>query len=66
MKNGKGSSAHHPTMTGAAAVPSYVIDASSSGVYPADFEESVKEARKRWVAILTWRGLLPADKTAQV
>ena len=47
-------------------VPSYVVDASSSGVYPADYEELVKQARKRWVAVLTWRGLLSADKAAQV
>ena len=53
-------------MTGAAMVPSYVVDASSSGVYPADYEELVKQARKRWVAVLTWRGLLSADKAAQV
>jgi len=53
-------------MTGAAVVPPYVIDASSTGVYPADYEELVKQARKRWVAVLTWRGLLSADKAAQV
>ena len=28
------------------AVPPYVIDASSTGVYPADYEELVKQARK--------------------
>lgn len=59
--NGNEGPETHSSMRTTANVPSYVIDAMSSGVNSADFDETVKQARRRWIAVLAWRGMLPAD-----
>ncbi len=64
--NGKGSSGHQASPVTAAAVPSYIIDASPTGVYPADYEDLVRQARQRWLAVLEWQAAQPADNSAHV